>query len=130
MHINRWNILFVFLLLSFATIQFVNAGRHGHGHGHHGHGNGHHGHGHGGSNYTQCHQANQFFNQWWPQSAVANAFQTLCYRVGATQAWTTLQGLLGVAVTGTLDQATFQALLSNSNQALLAQQLLAGVTTP
>ncbi|CAF3570729.1 unnamed protein product [Rotaria sp. Silwood1] len=50
--------------------------------------------------------------------------------VGATQAWTTLQGLLGVTATGALDQATFQALLSNNNHALLAQQLLAVITTP
>ncbi|CAF3741828.1 unnamed protein product [Rotaria sp. Silwood1] len=82
------------------------------------------------SNHTQCHQAQQFFNQWWPQSALTNAFYTLCYRVGATQAWTTLQGLLGVTATGALDQATFQALLSNNNHALLAQQLLASITTP
>ncbi|CAF1472487.1 unnamed protein product [Rotaria sp. Silwood1] len=107
-------------------MQLINAGRHGHGHGHHGHGH----HGHGGTNHTQCRQAQKFFNQWWPQSALASAFQTLCYRVGATQAWTTLQGLLGVPVTGTLDQATFQALLNNNNHALLVQQLLAGVTTP
>ncbi|CAF3675061.1 unnamed protein product [Rotaria sp. Silwood1] len=31
---------------------------------------------------------------------------------------------------GALDQATFQALLSNNNHALLAQQLLASITTP
>ena len=68
------------------------------------------------------------------------AFQAVCARVGVTQAWTLLQGQLGVPATGkndtrtvshpsnvvqgALNQATFQALLANTHQAALAQQLL------
>ena len=89
---------------------------------------------------TQCNQAQQLFNQWWPQSQLSSAFQTVCAQFGATQAWALLQNQLGVPVTGeecilnlyfsirlhlgTLDQTTFQALLNNANHALLAQQLL------
>jgi hypothetical protein len=53
-----------------------------------------------GGGQTQCREALQFFNKWWPQSALISAFQVACRQVGATQAWSILQGLLGVPVTG------------------------------
>ena len=91
---------------------------------------------------TQCRLNGKFLSRWFPQSPILAAFQTACGRVGAAQAWNLLQGLLGVPATGknhagvfssppivvflgALNQATFQALLANTNQALLAQQLLA-----
>ena len=95
---------------------------------------------------SQCRSATKFLYQWLPQSPVAAAFQAVCARVGVTQAWNLLQGQLGVPATGkneariasqplfviqgALNQATFQALLANTNQAALAQQLLTlgGVT--
>ena len=90
---------------------------------------------------AQCRLNGKFLSLWLPQSPVLAAFQTVCGRVGVAQTWNLLQGLLGVPATGknsagipspplvvflgALNQATFQALLNNTNQALLAQQLLA-----
>jgi len=54
----------------------------------------------------QCQQALQFFNQWWPQSALTSAFQVACRQVGPAQAWSILQSLLGVPVTG--EKQTFE----------------------
>ncbi len=54
----------------------------------------------GGVGQAQCQQALQFFNQWWPTSALTSVFQVACRQVGATQAWSILQSLLGVPVTG------------------------------
>ena len=58
-------------------------------------------------NRTQCYQAQQFLNQWWPQSPIIAAFQTVCAQVGVAQAWTTLQNLLGVPATGS-ENETFK----------------------
>ncbi|CAF0859887.1 unnamed protein product [Adineta ricciae] len=119
---DRCIILTALLCVTLLVVQLTSAGggHHGHGHGHHGHGH-HHG---GGVDRAQCNQAQQLFNQWWPQSQLSSAFQTVCAQFGATQAWALLQNQLGVPVTGALDQTTFQALLNNANHALLAQQLL------
>ncbi len=117
MHSNQWITLFAIICVTFVGVHLVSAGGGGHGHGHHGHGG--HGHGHGGwvcqfyswfltilsclnrrGNQTQCYQALQFLNQWFPQSPLIAAFQTVCGQVGVAQAWSNLQSLLGVPVTG------------------------------
>ena len=60
------------------------------------------------SNQSQCSQARRFFNQWFRQSGLADAFRRLCEQVGVTQAWTTLQSLLSVPTTGRRKKRIYQ----------------------